>query len=160
MRHIISERRKKAVKRAFVIVLLLVITTLALYSSPVNKDRYVNLDGKTVFLGIAVAVGAAVTKLSLIKEDKTINIEECGAHSLERRSEDDRNTYAIANTEIINRAIETLSLSGGGTVIIPPGTFRTYTIVLKDNVNIKLEKGAMMNYHSHAVTSSSYGNGI
>ncbi len=131
-------------KRAFVIVLLLIVTTLAIYSSPVNKDTYVNLDGKTLFLGIAVAVGAAVTKLSLIKEDKTLNIEECGAHSLERRSEGDRNTYAIKNTEIINMAIDTLSHSGGGTVIIPPGTFRTYTIVLKDNVNIKLEKGAVL----------------
>jgi polygalacturonase len=48
------------------------------------------------------------------------------------------------NTQAIQNAINTCSGNGGGTVIIPGGTFITGTLVLKDNVDLHLEKMAML----------------
>lgn len=48
--------------------------------------------------------------------------------------------------EAINRAIVTCSLSGGGTVIIPSGTFYTGPITLKSNVNLHLSEGAFLKF--------------
>ncbi len=96
------------------------------------------------YLGIKVATGARVTKEELLKETRALNIVEKGAVPLEIIKEGESSTHAVENTALINNAIETLSLSGGGTIVIPEGTFRVYTIVLMDNVNIKLEKGAII----------------
>ena len=49
----------------------------------------------------------------------------------------------VQNTEAINRAI-CAAAKEGGTVAIPPGTFYTYTILLKSNVNLYLEEGAVI----------------
>lgn len=49
----------------------------------------------------------------------------------------------VRNTEAINRAI-CAAAKEGGTVAIPPGTFYTYTILLKSNVNLYLEEGAVI----------------
>jgi len=48
------------------------------------------------------------------------------------------------NTIAINKAINTCNESGGGTVVIPPGTFYSGTIVLKSNVELFLEHGAVL----------------
>lgn len=47
-------------------------------------------------------------------------------------------------TEALNTAVTTCSRNGGGTVIIPPGKYRSGTIVMKDNVNLYLEMGATL----------------
>ncbi|MCM1542374.1 MAG: hypothetical protein NC121_14085 [Blautia sp.] len=49
-----------------------------------------------------------------------------------------------ANTLAFNKAIEAAAASGGGTVVIPGGTFLTYTIFLKSNVNLFLEENAVI----------------
>ena len=49
-----------------------------------------------------------------------------------------------ANTAAINQAVTRAAASGGGTVVIPEGTFLTYTILLKSNVNLFLEEGAVI----------------
>ncbi len=46
------------------------------------------------------------------------------------------------NTEAINKAIKQLSESGGGTVIVPSGTWLTGPIVLLSNINLYLEEGS------------------
>ena len=48
--------------------------------------------------------------------------------------------------EAINRAILTCSLNGGGTVIVPKGTFHTGPITLKSNVNFHVEEGAVLKF--------------
>ena len=48
--------------------------------------------------------------------------------------------------EAINQAILQCSLSGGGTVIVPKGTFYTGPITLKSNVNFHLEEGAVLKF--------------
>jgi len=44
----------------------------------------------------------------------------------------------------IQKAIDICTKSGGGTVIIPQGTYLSATIVIKDNVTLHLEEGALL----------------
>ena len=48
------------------------------------------------------------------------------------------------NTKAINKAVEICNRKGGGTVLIPPGTFVTGTVVMLSNVNLHLEPGAVL----------------
>ena len=48
--------------------------------------------------------------------------------------------------EAINRAILTCSLNGGGTVVVPKGTFHTGPITLMSNVNFHVEEGAVLKF--------------
>ncbi len=48
------------------------------------------------------------------------------------------------NTASIQRAIDSCSAHGGGTVIVPPGVFVTGTIRLKSYVDLHLENGAVL----------------
>jgi len=46
------------------------------------------------------------------------------------------------NAASIQRAIDAASAAGGGVVLFPPGEYRTGTIFLKNNVTLRLDKGA------------------
>lgn len=48
------------------------------------------------------------------------------------------------STDAINSAINQCCLNGGGRVVIPSGCYRSGTIVLKDNVELFLERGAVL----------------
>lgn len=48
------------------------------------------------------------------------------------------------NTQAINDAVNKCFENGGGTVLVPAGTFVTGTIILKSNVNLHLEAGAVL----------------
>ncbi len=48
------------------------------------------------------------------------------------------------NTQAIQAAIDSCARKGGGTVVIPKGTFLSGTIYLKNGVNIHLEQGATL----------------
>lgn len=50
------------------------------------------------------------------------------------------------NTKAINQAIELCNAAGGGTVFIQKGLWVTGPIVLKNNVNLHLEKGALLQF--------------
>jgi len=69
-------------------------------------------------------------------KNKSYNIRDFGA-----TEEKDK-----PSTPAINEAIKTCSENGGGTVIIPAGTFLTGAIQLKSNVNILLEEGAILKF--------------
>ena len=43
---------------------------------------------------------------------------------------------ALRNQQAINAAIDAAAKAGGGTVVIPAGTFKTYSIRLRSNVGI------------------------
>lgn len=45
------------------------------------------------------------------------------------------------DTPAINKAIETASAAGGGTVLLPAGTYLCYSIHLKSNITLYLEQG-------------------
>jgi len=46
------------------------------------------------------------------------------------------------DTAAINRAIDAAEAAGGGTVVFPAGTYASYSIHLKSNVELRLERGA------------------
>jgi len=64
------------------------------------------------------------------------------------------------NTEAINKAIENVSNKGGGKVIIPAGIWLTGPIKLKSNVNLHLEKGALLifsgNFDDYPIIQTSF----
>ena len=47
-------------------------------------------------------------------------------------------------TEAVQAAIDSCTLSGGGTVLVPEGTFLCRTLYLKDRVDLHLDKGAVL----------------
>lgn len=47
-------------------------------------------------------------------------------------------------TAALQNAIDHCSNSGGGTVTVPPGTYLTHTVYLKNGVNLHLRKGAVI----------------
>jgi len=48
------------------------------------------------------------------------------------------------NTQAINKTVEACAQAGGGTVVIPAGTFLTGTIQMKSHITLLLEKGAVI----------------
>ena len=48
------------------------------------------------------------------------------------------------NSAAINKAINTCAEKGGGTVVIPAGSYVTGPIIMKSNINLHLEKGALV----------------
>lgn len=53
---------------------------------------------------------------------------------------------AAANQKAINKAIATCSKRGGGVVVVPAGEYNTGAITLLSGVNLRLEKGAKLNF--------------
>lgn len=60
------------------------------------------------------------------------------------------------DTNAINKAIETASKNGGGTVYFPSGTFLSFSIRLKSNITIHLENGATILAADPAVHKGKY----
>jgi len=50
----------------------------------------------------------------------------------------------VKNTEAFKKAIDETSQKGGGTVVVPRGIWLTGPIVLKNNINLHLEDGALL----------------
>lgn len=44
----------------------------------------------------------------------------------------------------INKTIEAASQAGGGTVILPAGTYASYSVRLKSNITLQIEAGATL----------------
>ena len=57
-----------------------------------------------------------------------------------------RNDGLYLNTISINNAIDECSKKGGGVVVIPPGLWLTGPLVLKSNVNLHLQKNALLQF--------------
>lgn len=60
-------------------------------------------------------------------------IVDCGA-----------NSKCTDNSKAIQMTVDEVFSSGGGKVVVPQGVFRSGTIVLKDNVELYLEEGAVL----------------
>jgi len=84
--------------------------------------------------GIRQADGAAIRPAMLEKENRLV-ITEFGASQSAAPKE---------NTRAVNAAINAAAEAGGGTVVVPSGTFYMYTIKLQSNVNLFLEQGAVV----------------
>lgn len=66
--------------------------------------------------------------------DRTVSILDYGAQA----------DGATLNTEAFRKAIDGLAKLGGGHVIVPEGLFLTGPVVLKDGVDLHLERGAVV----------------
>jgi polygalacturonase len=67
----------------------------------------------------------------------------------------------VLSTAAIQKTVDACYKAGGGTVIVPAGTFITGVVILKSNVNLYLEQGAelrsSLNLKDFVVSSDRYG---
>lgn len=133
-------------KKAFIVALVLTIglSAYAQALSETEASSFIDLAGLTEYKGIKLATGATVTRDQLKKENLVVDITLFGAVALENRAEGDADTHAIENTQAINAAVKLVASYGGGTVYVPEGTFRVYTIEMLDGVNLYLAKGSVL----------------
>ena len=75
-----------------------------------------------------------VTALRVIAAPVTVVITAYGA----------KGDSSTLNTSYIQAAIDDCSKKGGGRVVFPPGKYLSGTIVLKNNITLYLEKGAVL----------------
>ncbi len=90
------------------------------------------------------ATGCTITADALMKE-RSVWIGEYGAAP---------ENNPVENTKAINQVIEELATLGGGTVEIPEGDFHIYTLRLRSNVNLHLNKGAILHAARTDITKS------
>lgn len=112
-------------KKVFAPFLLLCLTVLA-HANPIDFDKAFKESAR---------IEKQIKKTSFPKQ--TFNITDFGAKV---------DTPDEPCHEAINQAILRCSLSGGGTVIVPKGTFYTGPVTLKSNVNFHLEEGAILKF--------------
>ncbi|MBE5962992.1 MAG: hypothetical protein E7256_16705, partial [Lachnospiraceae bacterium] len=81
------------------------------------------------------ATGCTLSADDLLKTDSIFSVLDYGAKE---------NGSPVDNTAAINEAIHAAAVNGGGTVVIPAGTYKVYTIHLESLVNLYFEKGATL----------------
>ena len=81
------------------------------------------------------ATGCPFDRTYLLKEERRFDICDFGAGE---------NIPPVENTRAINRAVLEASERGGGTVVVPEGKFRIYTVQLKSRVNLYLSEGSVL----------------
>jgi parallel beta-helix repeat protein len=81
-----------------------------------------------------ILIMSCITYSTAHAQNKIYDITKYGAKS----------NIESLQTESIQAAIDTASKRGGGKVLIPKGTFVSGSIVLKSNVDLHLEEGAML----------------
>jgi polygalacturonase len=92
----------------------------------------INLDRRSFIAAAGAAAWAAGSPVRAA--ERTLNIVEYGAVA----------GGGELSTAAIQRAIDACAESGGGRVLVPPGTFLTGGVVLKSRVNLHLSEGAVL----------------
>lgn len=82
-----------------------------------------------IFISVLIAISCG-----LQAQTATFNVKKYGAKGNGKRIE----------SPAIQKAIDACHKAGGGTVIVPKGTYLSATIQLKDNVTLHLEKDALI----------------
>lgn len=93
---------------------------------------------------VQVATGASVSVWNPLFDRKRVLVTEWGVAC---------NNTAIENTRAMNEVIRTVSEDGGGTVIVPAGNYRIFTIEMKSYVKLQLEKNAVLQAEASEVTA-------
>jgi polygalacturonase len=115
----VSQKVKNLLSR-----LIVSIAIVALATNP--RTVHAQLRPLVYRTEIKLATGSGITRLPKPK-GPMYDITSYGAIS---------DGPALTNQAAINNAIDAAARSGGGTVIIPAGTFKTYSIRLKSNVGL------------------------
>ncbi len=117
-----------------VCLLLFVLSVLSFQSGFSQADRIKNLE---------YYVKNAPFQMPDIQEpefpDRTFNITDYGAVG----------DGQMLNTQAMQHTIETCAKAGGGTVVVPPGLWLTGPIELKSNVNLHVERGAVIQFSAN-----------
>jgi polygalacturonase len=106
--------------------LSLLLSVASLYANPIDFDKAFKE---------STTIEKQIVRTSF--KDKTYDITDFGAK---------RDTPEAPCHEAINQAIIKCSLNGGGTVVVPKGTFYTGPITLKSNVNLHISEGAILKF--------------
>ncbi len=85
--------------------------------------------------GIAAARGALIGRDALLKEDRLFAAADLGAVP---------GGNAVENTRAVNAALAAAAERGGGTVVLPEGEIRVYTLHLLSGVNLLLPPGTVL----------------
>lgn len=93
---------------------------------------------------VTEATGCPFDRTYLLKEDRRFDIRDYGAGA---------DCSPMVNTEAINKAIQAAA-AGGGTVVIPEGSFRVYTVRLLSGVNLYLSAGSVLSAARTDITRS------
>lgn len=86
-------------------------------------------------LEIPRATGSTVDKSVLLNESRLYDITAFGALS---------DGDPVRNSEAINQALMAAHDAGGGTVVVPEGDFKSYTIRLQSGVNFRIDAGGII----------------
>lgn len=93
-----------------------------------------------VVMAFALSANAQTAKLPVVQKTSfrkdTVSIVRYGAKA----------DGVTLNTQSINNAIDAVSKKGGGVVLIPTGLWLTGPVVLKSNVNLYLQKNALLQF--------------
>jgi len=102
-----------------ILALAMTVTLMSGFAMPVQAAAY---------NGIPVATGSGIDVLPT-PGGPFFNIMDYGA---------DPSANGVVNQTAINQAIASASAAGGGTVLVPAGDFKTYTIRMQSNVTLWL----------------------
>ncbi|MDF9841697.1 MULTISPECIES: hypothetical protein [unclassified Paenibacillus] len=93
---------------------------------------------------VTEATGCPFDRTYLLKEKRRFDIRDYGAGA---------DCSPVVNTAAINNAIQAAA-AGGGTVVIPEGSFRVYTVRLLNGVNLYLSAGSVLSAARTDITRS------
>ena len=114
-------------RKRFFAISLLSLCAVASYAAKVKIDK----TPKDIYSGVPFNM-EAVPEIKF--KNNTLSISDCGAIG--------NGTYD--NTEAFRKAIDSVAGKGGGHVIVPQGIWLTGPIVMKSNIDLHLEKGALI----------------
>ncbi len=112
--------------------------------TPLTRRKWLNLvstPALAVSLGAITARAAAPTPVS---SGAAPSQNDRGARSYNIRDFGAVGNGTTVDTDAVQRAIDTCTAEGGGTVLVPAGTFHLGTVELKSNVTLHLVAGATL----------------
>ncbi|HEY4414202.1 MAG TPA: glycoside hydrolase family 28 protein [Verrucomicrobiae bacterium] len=99
-----------------------------------NRRQLIGWAGLVTLGGLASRLTAAAAETATFLGQRIFDVKDQGAQG------DGRTLDSAA----INRAVDACHANGGGLVYVPPGTYLCGTVVLKSNVTLYLEAGAIL----------------
>jgi Glycosyl hydrolases family 28 len=94
--------------------------------------------------GAAIAAGISENNPAFARESAMGNQDDLGARVYNIRSYGARGDKATVDTAAVQAAIDACAADGGGTVLVPAGTFTIGTVELKSNVTLHIAAAGML----------------
>ncbi len=126
-------------KHLFIFLPLLILVVACKHSTIKSKTYSVDIPQKNE-VGVKLLpteIAKVEAPFSIIEFTKPVFPDDTVCLKLKKDS---------INTSIIQKAINHLSLKGGGVIVVPVGNWLSGRIILKDNVNLHFNDGAAMTF--------------